>query len=73
VVVGREVVTSAGCPVTQGLLEKRGYRVYPVDLSQFLRAGGGAKCLVLFLERPREEARPAEEEGETKETQPLAL
>lgn len=73
VVVEQEVVVSAGCPITHGLLEERGYRVHLVDLSQFLRAGGGAKCLVLFLERPQEEARPAEEEGEAKEAQPLAL
>ena len=30
-------------------LERRGFRLYPIDLSEFLKAGGSAKCLVLHL------------------------
>jgi N-dimethylarginine dimethylaminohydrolase len=30
-------------------LERRGFRLYAVDLSEFLKAGGSAKCLVLRL------------------------
>ncbi len=49
---GVDVAISAGCPVTAKRLDDHGYRVHPVELDQFLLAGGGAKCLTLFLERP---------------------
>lgn len=51
VVVGKTVVLNAGCPETKRGLEQKGYRVYEVDLSEFIKAGGAAKCLVLFLSR----------------------
>lgn len=50
IVVGRSIVLQAGC--SAGLrrqLERRGFRLYPLDLSEFLKAGGSAKCLVLQL------------------------
>jgi len=52
VVAGREIVLNAG--ISAGLrraLGERGFRVHEVDLSQFLRAGGAAKCLTLWLSR----------------------
>ena len=55
IVVGRAVVVHAG--TSAGLrrqLERRNFRVYPVDLSEFLKAGGSAKCLVLQLSHPSE-------------------
>ena len=52
VVIGDNVITSAHCPVTTAALEERGFTVHAVDLSQFMRAGGSAKCLVLYLDRP---------------------
>lgn len=33
-------------------LEQAGYSVVPVDLSEFIKAGGSAKCLVLRLDEP---------------------
>ena len=30
-------------------LERRGFRVYPLDFSEFMKAGGAAKCLVLKI------------------------
>jgi N-dimethylarginine dimethylaminohydrolase len=51
VVVGRGVVLNAGCPRLSAELERRGYEVFSVDLSEFMKAGGAAKCLVLWLER----------------------
>jgi N-dimethylarginine dimethylaminohydrolase len=51
VVVGRAVVMQAGA--SRGLvraLTRRGFRVYAIDLSEFLKAGGSAKCLVLQLD-----------------------
>ena len=50
IVVGRSIVMQAGASsgVTRALT-RRGFRIYPVDLSEFLKAGGAAKCLVLRL------------------------
>lgn len=49
VVVERNVVIPAGCPQTTRELEKRGFHVYALDFSEFIKAGGAAKCLVLQL------------------------
>ncbi len=50
VVVGRHVVLQEGCSAAlRRRLEHRGFRLSPVDLSEFLKAGGSAKCLVLRL------------------------
>ncbi len=51
VVLGRSIVLPAGCPETYRLLEGRGFSVYPVHLSEFIKAGGAAKCLSLRLEQ----------------------
>ena len=50
IVVGKSVVMQAGAskPLLRQI-ERRGFDVYPVDLSEFLKAGGSAKCLVLKL------------------------
>ena len=34
-------------------LEARGFACHPVDLSEYLKAGGAAKCLVLTLPSAR--------------------
>lgn len=50
IVVGRAIVMQAGVSAAlRQQLERRGFRVIPVDLSEFLKAGGSAKCLVLYL------------------------
>jgi len=51
VVLGRKVVTSADCPDLYAKLEARGFTVHPLEFSEFIKAGGAAKCLVLFLSR----------------------
>ena len=51
VVIDRHVVMNANCPVVKAELQARGYQVHEVDVSEFLKAGGGPKCLTLFLER----------------------
>lgn len=50
IVAGRAVAINAGCPRVTSALKARGYDVFAVDLSEFLKAGGSAKCLVLGLE-----------------------
>lgn len=50
VVLGKTVVVQAGIsPALRKALTCRGFTVEPVDLSEFLKAGGSAKCLVLKL------------------------
>lgn len=47
---GRGVVMQAGLSTAlRQQLARRGFVVYPLDLSEFLKAGGSAKCLVLKL------------------------
>jgi len=53
VVIGRRVVLQAGAsPALRRRLARCGFDVHAVDLSEFLKAGGSAKCLVLHLTRP---------------------
>ncbi len=50
VCVGHHVVLPSGCPEAMDLLRQRGYQPHPVELSEFLKAGGSAKCLTLALD-----------------------
>jgi len=46
----RHVVLPTGCPETMAWLNKQGYITHPVELDEFLKAGGSAKCLTLALD-----------------------
>jgi N-dimethylarginine dimethylaminohydrolase len=59
VVAGRAVVMNSGCPVLRAALEREGYEVWETELSEFIKAGGSAKCLVLHLDREGEGGGPA--------------
>jgi N-dimethylarginine dimethylaminohydrolase len=50
VVLGRHVVLNAGAPKLARSLEKAGYSVHPVVLTEFIKSGGSAKCLTLRLD-----------------------
>jgi N-dimethylarginine dimethylaminohydrolase len=50
VVVGKTVVHNSRCPQLAATLEKAGYRSIEVELDEFLKAGGSAKCLTLRLD-----------------------
>lgn len=50
VVVGRTVVTNTGCDDLQQPLAARGYELRMVELSEFMKSGGSAKCLTLRLD-----------------------
>ena len=52
VVLGKDVYLQRECPTTDALLSDHGFQPHTVDLTEFLKAGGSAKCLTLFLERP---------------------
>ena len=49
-VLGTNVVLPALCDETYELLAKLGYQSYPVNLSEFLKGGGSAKCLTLRID-----------------------
>ncbi len=50
VVVGRTVVTNTGCPQLHDHLRAAGYEPIETPLSEFVKAGGSAKCLTLRLD-----------------------
>ncbi len=49
VVVGRQAAIPTGCPLTAQALRHRGLSVIELDFSEFLKAGGAGKRLVLKL------------------------
>jgi N-dimethylarginine dimethylaminohydrolase len=50
VVLGRNVVTNNGCPQLHESLRSLGYTPHETPLSEFVKAGGSAKCLTLRLD-----------------------
>jgi N-dimethylarginine dimethylaminohydrolase len=50
VVVGRTVVTNSGCEQLAADLRTWGYEPIAVELDEFIKAGGSAKCLTLRLD-----------------------
>ncbi|MBI3947248.1 MAG: amidinotransferase [Armatimonadetes bacterium] len=48
-VIGRHVVLNAGCDSLNRALEERGFVAHPVDVSEFMKAGGATKCMTLLL------------------------
>jgi N-dimethylarginine dimethylaminohydrolase len=50
VVLGRTVITNSGCPDLHRQLRARGFAPEECPLSEFVKAGGSAKCLTLRLD-----------------------
>ncbi len=50
VVVGHTVITAADCPQLRRELEARHFAVCELELDEFLKAGGSAKCLTLRVD-----------------------
>lgn len=50
VVVGTTVVTNTGCPKFHASLQDHGFTTRGTPLSEFVKAGGSAKCLTLRLD-----------------------
>ncbi len=50
VAVGRTVVHNTRCPTLADRLREHGYESVEVELDEFLKAGGSAKCLTLRLD-----------------------
>jgi N-dimethylarginine dimethylaminohydrolase len=53
VVLGRQVFLNAGCDTLCRQLEEHGFQTHAVELGEFLKSGGSAKCLTLDLQAPR--------------------
>jgi N-dimethylarginine dimethylaminohydrolase len=51
VVLGKDLVMPAKCTTTYQTLEQHGFKCHPVELGEFLKGGGSAKCLTLRLDR----------------------
>lgn len=51
VVIEKEVILNEGCVRTRASLRLRGFTPHSLDFSEFIKAGGAAKCLVLQLDR----------------------
>ena len=49
VVLGHDIVLPEGCPNLYQSLREGGYRPHPLPMTEFLKAGGACKCLVLLL------------------------
>lgn len=49
VVIDQDVVIHHQCPETANRLSALGFRVHETDLSEFIKAGGSAKCLTLQI------------------------
>jgi N-dimethylarginine dimethylaminohydrolase len=49
VVIEHEIVLPAGAPKLVDSLERRGYRCHELPMTEFLKAGGACKCLVMFM------------------------
>lgn len=50
VVMGAKVVLPEGCPQTEARLEEQGFEACALPMSEFIKAGGACKCLVLRLD-----------------------
>lgn len=52
VVLGSDVVLPTGCRAVCDFLRDKGFTPHEVEMSEYLKAGGAAKCLSLRLDRP---------------------
>ena len=49
IAVDKNVVINTGCANLKNKLQQLNYRVFETNLSEFIKAGGSAKCLVMFI------------------------
>lgn len=52
VVVGRTVVLNRGASKLIDTLHKAGFTTRPLEFTEFIKSGGSAKCLTLYLSKP---------------------
>jgi N-dimethylarginine dimethylaminohydrolase len=49
VVLDRDIVLPQGAPKLVTTLQERGYRCHQLAMTDFIKAGGACKCLVMFM------------------------
>ena len=49
VVLDRDIVLPQGAPKLVATLRERGYRCHELAMTEFIKAGGACKCLVMFM------------------------
>jgi N-dimethylarginine dimethylaminohydrolase len=49
VVLDKNVIIPSGCPQTELILQKLGFKVYSCNISEYIKSGGGGRCLTLKL------------------------
>lgn len=49
VVVNKNILIPTGSPQAYNTLEKLGYTIHPVEMSEFIKGGGACKCLSFLL------------------------
>jgi len=49
VIIERDIVLPEGAPQLVTRLGDRGYRCHELPMSEFIKAGGACKCLVMFM------------------------
>jgi len=49
VVSGKNIILNHCSGILKNRLENLGFHVYCLDFSEFIKAGGSSKCLVLYL------------------------
>jgi N-dimethylarginine dimethylaminohydrolase len=49
VVLERDIVLPKGAPTLVATLRERGYRCHELPMTEFIKAGGACKCLVMFM------------------------
>jgi N-dimethylarginine dimethylaminohydrolase len=47
--LGRDIVLPEGAPKLAAALTDRGYNCHPLPMTEFLKAGGACKCLMMFM------------------------
>lgn len=52
IVLGNHIVLPDGCPQLRDALRERGMETHSVPMSEFIKAGGACKCLVLHVSAP---------------------
>jgi N-dimethylarginine dimethylaminohydrolase len=49
VVLNRNIVLPNGAPTLVATLRERGYHCHELPMTEFIKAGGACKCLVMFM------------------------
>ncbi|MDB5798345.1 MAG: nitrate reductase [Paucimonas sp.] len=71
--IGRHVFLNAASDKLLAALQAHGYQVHVTPLSEFMKAGGAAKCLTLKLDEPGQSQWPAPAWEEARETAGTAV